>query len=300
MVKSRGVARLGILAVGLGIGAAMASTPGVAVADSSADWVNDLLGGAALPAPALPDVNLAISIDGYSLVSEGTASANSGSGDIAIAYGDGASASAVGGTGDFALADGSGADAGAGGSDVYNGIPGFTGDTGADDDTAIDIGNNTGGLYAGSFAGNADAAGGPADGGTNSGDTAIDIGNNSYVPDGNLYEDGSRAGAGGLLGGLGDGNDDTAIVVGPNNFAGVGDGNDDFGSVVDPSGTDGSTAVVGFAGDSDLGAVFGDGLHSTSAEGGNFLYDILSPFGDLPGSAAATSGGFLAELLSLF
>jgi hypothetical protein len=279
MVNSRGFARLGMLAVGLGIGAAVASTPGVARAD-----------------------DFQISIDGMDLFSTvgNTATAYSGSGDIAIAYGDGASASAVGGTGDFALAAGSDADAGAGGSDVYNGIPGFTGDTGADDDTAIDIGNNTGGLDTGSFAGNADAAGGPADGGSNSGDTAIDIGNNSYVPDGNVYEDGSRAGAGGLLGGIGDGNDDTAIVVGPNSFAGVGSGNDDVGSVFDPSGTDGSTAIVGFSGDSDLGAVFGDGLHSTSAEGGNFLYDIMSPFGDLPGSAATTSGGLLAELLSLF
>jgi hypothetical protein len=70
--------------------------------------------------------------------------------------------------------------------------------------------------------------------------------------------------------------------------------------VFDPSGTDGSLALAGFSGDSDLSAVFGDGLSSSSALGGNFLYDILSPFGDLPGSAAATSGGFLAELLSLF
>jgi hypothetical protein len=267
---------LGILAVGLGIGAAVASTPGVA-------WADDFQ----------------ISIDGMDLFSttDNTATAYSGSGDFAIAYGDGATASAVGGTGDYALAVGSGADAGAGGSDAYNGIPGFTGDTGADDDTAIDIGNNTGGLVnTGSFAGNGDAAGGPADSGTNSGDTAIDIGNNSYVPDGNPYEDGSRAGAGDLLGGIGNGNDDTAIDIGPNSFAGVGSGNDDVGSVFDPSGTDGSTAIVGFSGDSDLGAVFGDGLHSSSAESGNFLYDIMSPFGDLPGSTS----GLLAELLSLF
>ena len=279
MANSRATSRLGMLAVGLGIGAAVASTPGVARAD-----------------------DFQISIDGMDLFSTvgNTASAYSDSGDIAIAYGDGAIASAVGGTGDFALADGSDAYAGAGGSDIVaGGNPGFTGDTGADDDTAIDIGNNTGGLFSGSFAGNADL-GGPADNGTSSGDTAIDIGNNSYVPAGDLYEDGARAGDGGLLGGAGAGDDDTAIVFGPNSFAGVGDGNDDVGSVFDPSGTDGSTAIVGFSGDSDLGAVFGDGLHSTSAEDGNFLYDILTPFGDLPGSAATTSGGLLAELLSLF
>jgi hypothetical protein len=127
MVNSRGVARLGTLAVGLGIGLAAAATPVVAVADSSTDWVNDLFGFAALPAPAVPDVNLAISIDGYSLVSEGTASADSGQGDIAIAYGDFASASA-----------GGGAVASAGG---------LRGDTGADYDSAIDYATGGNFLY---------------------------------------------------------------------------------------------------------------------------------------------------------
>jgi hypothetical protein len=307
---------LGTLAVGLGIGLAVASTPGVAVADSSADWLDDLFGGAALPATAVPDVNLAISIDGYSLVSEGTASANSGSGDFAIAYGDGASASAVGGTGDFALADGSGAYAGAGGSDATDNLPGATGDTGADDDTAIDIGNNSGfGFTTGAVAGNVDLVGGPG-GGTSSGDTAIDIGNNNSVIEGNVYPfDGAFAGDGGLLSGEGTGDDDTAVVVGTNNLAGAvggntdvanvvgtnsftfaGLGNDDVGSVFDPLGTAGSGAYAGFSGNSDLAAVFGDGLNSTSTNGGDFLYDILSPSGDLPGSTS----GLLAELLSLF
>ena len=49
MVKARGLARLGILAVGLGIGATVASTPGIASAETnaaaavSADWWADLL-----------------------------------------------------------------------------------------------------------------------------------------------------------------------------------------------------------------------------------------------------------------
>jgi hypothetical protein len=296
MVNSRGLARLGILAVGLGIGAAVASTPGVARAD-----------------------DFQISIDGMDLFSttDNTATAYSGSGDIAIAYGDGASASAVGGTGDFALADGSGAYAGAGGSDAYNGLPGFTGDTGADDDTAIDIGNNSGfGFTTGALAGNTDLNGSGADGGTSSGDTAIDIGNNSSVLEGNVYPfDGAFAGEGGLLSAPGGGDDDTAIVVGPsslagaaggnndvadvvgpNSFALTGVGNDDDGDVFDPSGTVGSSAFAGFSGNSDLSAVFGDGLSSTSTKGGDFLFDILSPSGDLPGSTS----GLLAELLSLF
>jgi hypothetical protein len=299
VVSARGVARLGMLAVGLGIGAAVASTPGVARAD-----------------------DFQISIDGFDLFSTAgnTATAYSGSGDIAIAYGDGAYASAEGGTGDYALADGGGANAVSGG---------ISGDTGADDDTAIDVGNNSGGLFDGAFAGNGDLGGG---GGTGSGDTAIDIGNNGSI------QDGSFAGAGGLVGGSGNGNGDTAIdignnislvrgseaydgndnyavlsgddsqsfaffgnnnvadVVGPHSSAYAGEGNDNVGYVFDPSGTDGSDAFAGFPGDSDLSAVFGDGLHSDYATAGNFLYDILSPSGDLPGSAS----GLMAELLSLF
>src|ERR1700744_1514699 len=166
MLNSRAIAQLGTLAVGLGIGMALGASPGAAAADSSTDWLTDLFGGAALPAPADPSLNLAISIDGYSLVSEGTASADSGNGDIAIAYGDGAYASALGGTGDFTLADGSEADAGAGGRSH---------DPGANNDPAIDIGNNPG-FDDAAWAGNSDLNGG-TDGGTGSGDPAIDIGN---------------------------------------------------------------------------------------------------------------------------
>jgi hypothetical protein len=331
MVNARAIARLATLAVGLGIGMAVAAIPGVAVADSSADWLGDLFADAALPAPVDPGLNLAISIDGYSLLSDGTASADSGSGDVAIAFGDGAYASAEGGTGDFALADGTDALAQSGG---------LSTDAGANDDTAIDIGNNSGPDDA-AWAGNSDLNGG-SDGGTGSGDTAIDIGNNSG------FFDGSVSGADGLVGGTdgGTGNDDIAIDVGNNtgdvdgpwtvagndNFAislgndtivgegaiasngnsniaeGIGTntyayadtGNSNIAFVFNPFGTDESDAYAGFPGNSDLSAVFGDGLQSTSATGGDYLYDILSPAGDLPGTAAATSGGLLAELLSLF
>jgi hypothetical protein len=299
MMNMRAVARLGMLAVGLGIGVAVASTPGVARAD-----------------------DFQISIDGFDLFSQvgNTASAYSGSGDIAIAYGDGAYASAQGGTGDYALADGSGANAFAGG---------ISGDTGQDDDSAIDIGTNTNSLD-GAYAGSGDLDG--LGDGTGSGDSAIDIGNNSG------FLDGSFAGAGGLDGNSGNGNGDTAIdvgndtgglddsqavdgndnyasvsgdnsdsfavfgnnnvadVVGPNSIAFAGLGNDDAGYVFDPSGTDGSGATAGYPGDSDLSAVFGDDLSSTSTQGSHDLFDILTPSGDFPGSV----GPLLAELLSLF
>jgi hypothetical protein len=316
MVNARGFAPLGVLAVGLGIGAALASTSGVARAD-----------------------DMQISVDGMDLFPEAgnTATAKSGIGDIAIAYGDHAYATAWGGTGDFALASGNLAYAGAGGALT---------DTGANDDTAIDIGNNSD-IAAGAAAGNSDTVG-ATDGGTGSGDTAINIGNDT-----GLYS-GVFAGAGGIFGATGNGNDDTAIdfgnnsgidngafavagndnyanyfgdqstdyasaftgygndniaeAAGPNSTANADGGDGNIAYVFDPFGTygsaalagEGNTAQIGEVGNSDLSAVFGDGLLSSHATYGDFLYDILSPAGDLPGSAATTSGGFLGELLSLF
>ena len=83
MVNTRGIARLGMLAVGLGIGAAVAHTP-VASADSFTDWlssIDSLLGGA-VPALSSSAPDLAISFDGYSLVSEGTATATTSLGGL--------------------------------------------------------------------------------------------------------------------------------------------------------------------------------------------------------------------------
>jgi hypothetical protein len=79
------IGRLGMLAVGLGIGAAVTSTPGVASAE-----------------------DMQISIDGFDLfpTAGNTATATSGMGDIAIAIGNGADATATGGIFDSAFADG--------------------------------------------------------------------------------------------------------------------------------------------------------------------------------------------------
>ncbi|MGA8332044.1 MAG: hypothetical protein WB777_22545 [Mycobacterium sp.] len=136
--------------VGLGIGAAVASSPGIASADSSTNWLSsiDSLLGAGLPAQA-KDVNLGISFDGYSLADYGNATATTISGQygIAIAYGD------------YAFADGTNALAEAGGS---------ASDTGANNDTATAIGNNdipsTGLVDNGAYAGNGDLAGGTGTG----------------------------------------------------------------------------------------------------------------------------------------
>jgi hypothetical protein len=110
MLRSRGLGQLGLLAVGLGIGAALGSTPGVASGDSSTDWLSSIdqsLGG--LPVPAAGTVQaMQISIDGTSLISgPNTAFAFSGPGSIAIAIGDNSYASAQNGMFDFAFADGS-------------------------------------------------------------------------------------------------------------------------------------------------------------------------------------------------
>ena len=95
------MARLGILAVGIGIGGAVASMPGIAAADSSSDWLSLVdgffSGGALSAADSTPALNLAISFDGMSLFQDGTAHAYSGSnGDIAIENGAGSTAYAFG------------------------------------------------------------------------------------------------------------------------------------------------------------------------------------------------------------
>jgi hypothetical protein len=120
MSRANAIGRLGMLAVGLGIGAAMAATPGIATADSTAVDAAAFDPSALIAdsAPADSGLNLAISIDGYTLLQEGSATAYSGTGDISIAYGDGSGAEAGDtqspGTGDFAFADGTGAYANSG------------------------------------------------------------------------------------------------------------------------------------------------------------------------------------------
>jgi hypothetical protein len=221
VVNVRRVGRLGMLAVGLGVGAALIPSPGLASADSSSDWlasIDGLLAGSALPA-ASSGLNLAISYDGYSLFQDGNAIASTtvGQGGLAIAEGSGAYASATGGTGDYALADGANALAIAGGE---------PGDTGANYDTAIDIGDNdlpSSGARDGAYAGNSDLGGGS---GTGANDTAIDIGNNTNGASGGGNE-GAFAGGGGLGGVAGGGNNDTAIDVGNN--SGLDDGADAVG-----------------------------------------------------------------------
>jgi hypothetical protein len=123
MKRTRVLARLGMLAVGLGISGALASIPVIATADSS-DWlaaIDGSLAGLATPADSLdslfPDLNVAISFNGMSLFQDGSATASSGaagSNDFAIAYGANSSATATG-SGNYAAVYGSDSHATAGG-----------------------------------------------------------------------------------------------------------------------------------------------------------------------------------------
>jgi hypothetical protein len=278
MASTRGLARLAGLSVGLGIAAAVAQTP-VVWADSSTDWlssIDSLLSGGAVPASS-SGLDMAISFDGISLVQDGTATAHTTAGEfgLAIAEGSNAYASATGGTGDYALADGTNALAFAGGE---------PGDTGADHDTAIDIGNNdlpSTGAPDGAYAGNSDLGGGS---GTGANDTAIDIGNNANGASGGGNE-GAFAGGGGLGGVAGGGNNDTAIDFGNN--SGLDDGADAVGGNNNYASESGSMtgydegAFSGFGGDNNT--AFSDASYTTEfggvyAEVGNDNYAaVLGP-----------------------
>ncbi|WP_292981665.1 hypothetical protein [Mycobacterium sp.] len=117
---------VGILAIGLGFGAALASTPAVAFADSinGADigtYLPDFGAVAAASAivtpPTLPDdySNYAISFSGITLYQSGTAYATSSFGNYAIAHGDHAGAFAPTGLFNHAVVDGDNSVAGVNG-----------------------------------------------------------------------------------------------------------------------------------------------------------------------------------------
>jgi hypothetical protein len=199
-MNTRAIARIGTLAVGLGIGAAFASSPGIASADTADPFTFDLN-------------DIAISFDGYSLLKEGSATADSGTAgefNFAFADGAGASASATGGTGDIAEADGTGAEALA---------------TGGNDNTAIDIGsvNHFGeGAYAGEEQ--------PVYEGFGSNDLAIAFGDNDTAGAGGIDYIGNQLG-----------NYDIAAVFGTGSDASAGFGNFDvaaaFGDNLNPDAT---------------------------------------------------------------
>jgi hypothetical protein len=333
MVNTRSIARLGTLAVGLGIGAAWAHTP-VASADTSTDWlssVDSLLSGAspALVAPAVTDFQ--ISFNGTDLFptlgNEATATTVAGQFGLAIAFGNGANAIAEGGTGNYALADGTNALAMAGST--------AAGATTSSYDSAVDIGNNVDpstypGAPDGAYAGGGSLIGGADSTGGSSHDSAYDFGNNGVdtetLTGGNS---GAFAGDGGLIGASGAGNGDTAYTFG--NINGFGDGsasvagNNDYSStsgaetgtnegafaafgnnnsaIADTSYTQDLSGVSATGGNGNYAYVFGPDNSTADASGGNDIAYVSDPFSGATGpadSAVAGGGSFtndLAEVL---
>jgi hypothetical protein len=229
MNRANAIGPLGMLAVGLGIGAAVVATSGIAAADSAmvdpAAFDPSVL--VADPAPAASGLDLAISIDGHTLFQEGTATAYSGTDDIAIAYGDGSSAEAGDtlspGIGDFAVADGTGsyANSGIGDYDSASAI-------GSDSEAIAGAGNGDSAYADGT--GTAAIAGGEFTSGTpNTLDVAgsdmyaAAVGNNDFAQAGSDVDGSASTTA--VTG-------DIATVIGNSSEAYAGAGNYDFAGVL--------------------------------------------------------------------
>jgi hypothetical protein len=252
------------MAIGLGIGGALASIPGTASADSS-DWltaVDSFLSGAAVPAATEPSsLNLAISFDGMSLFQDGSAYAYSGSGgDIAIANGAGATAYAFG-TNNYASVDGTDSTAIAGG--INAGTAGSSADN-----TAFVFGDNDYGL-----AGTTDSAN------PGSFDYSVIFGNGDKA-----YSGGDAAGAGSY---------DGAYVEGNNLGTAYAQGGDYLADILKFYG-DGTTTSAAAATD----LLPGVDASGALADGSGAWADLLSSFDG--GSLAADASNFWTELATLF
>jgi hypothetical protein len=335
-MNTRGFARLGMLAVGLGVGAAWAHMP-VASADTSSDWlsaVDSLLSGASPAADPAAVTDFQISFNGMDLFptigNEATATTVAGQFGLAIAFGNGANAVAEGGTGNYALADGTNALALAGST--------ATGATTSSYDSAIDIGNNADpstypGAPDGAYAGGGSLIGGADSAGGSSHDTSIDIGNNGVDTETGFPGDGGNSGAfagdGGLIGASGAGNGDTAYTFGNINGFGDGsaavDGNNDYAStsgaetgtnegafaafgnnnsaIADTTYTNDFAGVTATDGNGNYAYVFGPDNSTADASGGSDTAYVWDPFSGATGpadSAVAGDGSFtndIAEVL---
>jgi hypothetical protein len=253
-------ARFSILAVGICIGAALAATS-PATADPASPFnplpfVPDLT---AAPAEVPSTLNLAISVDGIPLFSSGTASAESGTGGIAIAYGDDAFANAGGGadTGMFDTAFANGPDSVA-----------LAGSGNFDNSAASGIDSQ-----AFSADGNFDSAS------ANGTDSLAAVGGFENVL--SSFDYGSAVGT--------DTNAESGVIGG---FSGQSGG--DIATVFDPFGTEGSTASAA-NGLADLASVFGDNSNADAGFAGSF--DLAAALGDNLGTASATGGNFLLDIL---
>jgi hypothetical protein len=278
MGNSQGFSRLGMLALGLGVGAAIAHSPGTAAADSSTNWLSStdalLVGG--LPAQS-SGLDLAISFNGMSLVSDGTAIANSGTAgdyDLAIAYGDNATAFANGGSDNSALAIGPDASAVAtnGNYDSATAVNGIASAGYGNHDAALAIGDKAGAL-GGDY------------------NTAFQWGQDEYA----LAGDGSNNFASGIGAGSGD---FTGGGFNGYNLAYAGGTHDLWGghNIASLLGNNGN-ALAGndllnggaSVGNYDIASVFGLNNTTANATGADNLYDLFSSSGHQTGTAAVSA-----------
>lgn len=260
--------QLAMLAVGLGVGGALAA-PGMASADSSFDWlsaVDSFLGAGPLSAAgATPALNLAISFDGITLFQDGTAYAHSGTnGDIAIANGAGANAYAFG-TDNYASVDGTGSTA----------IAGATSDTMAGssaDNTAFVFGTNSYG-----WAGTTDA--------TNPGSFNYAV----------IFGDNNTAMAGGDA--AGSGSYDGTYVEGNNLGLAHAQGSDHLADILKFYGDGGSTTSTTAAAAENTSLMSTTDPTGALADGQAFWADLFS--GDTTGAVSAGSN-LWTDVLSAF
>ena len=287
MVNILGIARLGTLAIGLGLGAAWAHTP-VASADSSTDLFSGIAGldpgdlsAAALPAASPFDLD--ISVDGHTVLDLGnSAIATSDTGDIAIAFGANSTATAEGGFGDYALAT---SDATAIAGDPFAGATGnnfdFANASGFSSEAVAGNGSlatpdTTGSSfdYASASSGSNTIGAEALAGYNGSGDSASAVGQNAVAFAGISDTAATPANfdSASVLGNL------TTLTTAPDyavagSEVGLG-GSNDTAFVVDPLGTVGSGALAGEGFNSDIAGVFGDTLYA-SATTANNVVEIL-------------------------
>jgi hypothetical protein len=247
MSHAKVIGRLGMLAVGLGIGAAVAGAPGIASADSTGvdAGVFDPSALIADAASSFSGLNLAISIDGYPVLESGTASATSGTDDIAIAYGNDSIAiagdTASPGTFDSAFADGDYSYANSG---IGN------------DDSATAIGSSSEALA-----------------GAGNGDSAYADGSNTTATAGGEFTSGNPN----ILDVAA--NDSYASAIGDDDYAAAGSAVDGSASTTAVTGDiatiigNSSDAYAG-AGDYDFAGVLGDSLTASAFDGSN-LFDFM-------------------------
>jgi hypothetical protein len=276
------VGRLGMLAVGMSIGAALASTPQVASADSSTDpfsLLDQMVSGLSLPAAdAASPLDIQISISGYDLFPTvgNTATATSGFGNFAIAIGDGANADADGGLLNFAFSDGT---------DTSANTP-----VGADLDFAVAEGTSSSaniGLGADLDFALADGTGSAANVGLGASlddATALGAGSNAIVGAGSslnsAFADGTSSDAV-----AGAGNGDLATAIGTGSTAITVLGNGDLAT----AGGGGTATAGGF-----LANAFASGAGSTAVATG--VSDSATAFG---GNADAQASG-IGDIASIF